>query len=100
MLPTPLLLDRIRNTSLLASLLNDVHGMNSDEFVSYWQSLVRVLESGAGATHCYSLILFQDLLVSTTLSPVWFYLQGPFDLSSFLSYTTCCYLYSLNLIGL
>ncbi|KAJ6988283.1 hypothetical protein NC653_021266 [Populus alba x Populus x berolinensis] len=33
------------------------------------QSLVRVLESGAGATHCYSLILFQDLLVSTTLSP-------------------------------
>ncbi|CAK7326837.1 unnamed protein product [Dovyalis caffra] len=34
------------------------------------QSLARVLESGAGATTpCYSLILFQDLLVSTTLSP-------------------------------
>ncbi|XP_020221805.1 vacuolar fusion protein CCZ1 homolog B isoform X1 [Cajanus cajan] len=33
------------------------------------QSLVRVLESSAGNTPCYSLILFQDLLVSTTLSP-------------------------------
>ncbi|KAL7163405.1 hypothetical protein ACSBR2_039498 [Camellia fascicularis] len=33
------------------------------------QSLVRVLESCAGNTPCYSLILFQDLLVSTTLSP-------------------------------
>ncbi|XP_004503331.1 vacuolar fusion protein CCZ1 homolog B-like isoform X2 [Cicer arietinum] len=33
------------------------------------QSLVRVLESSAGNTSCYSLILFQDLLVSTTLSP-------------------------------
>ncbi|XP_061374563.1 vacuolar fusion protein CCZ1 homolog B-like isoform X1 [Gastrolobium bilobum] len=33
------------------------------------QSLVRVLESSAGNTACYSLILFQDLLVSTTLSP-------------------------------
>ncbi|KAJ6981924.1 hypothetical protein NC653_025119 [Populus alba x Populus x berolinensis] len=40
--------------------------MNSSCF---WQSLVRVLESGAGATPCYSLILFQDLFVSTTLSP-------------------------------
>lgn len=34
------------------------------------QSLVRLLESCAGNTPCYSLILFQDLLVSTTLSPV------------------------------
>ncbi|XP_059447372.1 vacuolar fusion protein CCZ1 homolog B-like isoform X2 [Corylus avellana] len=34
------------------------------------QSLVKVLESCAGNTPCYSLILFQDLLVSTTLSPV------------------------------
>nr|XP_025681225.1 vacuolar fusion protein CCZ1 homolog B isoform X3 [Arachis hypogaea] len=33
------------------------------------QSLVRVLESSAGNMPCYSLILFQDLLVSTTLSP-------------------------------
>ncbi|KAL7000838.1 Vacuolar fusion protein CCZ1 B [Sarracenia purpurea var. burkii] len=33
------------------------------------QSLVRVLESCAGNTPCYSLILFQDLLVSTALSP-------------------------------
>ncbi|XP_068478453.1 vacuolar fusion protein CCZ1 homolog B-like isoform X1 [Phaseolus vulgaris] len=33
------------------------------------QSLVRVLESSAGNTLCHSLILFQDLLVSTTLSP-------------------------------
>ncbi|KAL5174667.1 Vacuolar fusion protein CCZ1 A [Glycine soja] len=33
------------------------------------QSLVRVLESSAGNTPWYSLILFQDLLVSTTLSP-------------------------------
>ncbi|BAT72689.1 Vacuolar fusion protein [Vigna angularis] len=33
------------------------------------QSLARVLESSAGNTLCYSLILFQDLLVSTTLSP-------------------------------
>ncbi|KAL5760837.1 hypothetical protein ACOSP7_019327 [Xanthoceras sorbifolium] len=33
------------------------------------QSLVRVLESCVGNTHCHSLILFQDLLVSTTLSP-------------------------------
>ncbi|PIM98917.1 putative myrosinase precursor [Handroanthus impetiginosus] len=34
------------------------------------QSLVRVLESCAGNTTCYSLTLFQDLLVSTTLSPI------------------------------
>ncbi|KAM7276689.1 hypothetical protein ACFE04_018555 [Oxalis oulophora] len=33
------------------------------------QSLVRVLESCAGNTPCYSLVLFQDLLVSTTLCP-------------------------------
>ncbi|WJX54405.1 Vacuolar fusion protein CCZ1 A [Trifolium repens] len=33
------------------------------------QSLVRVLESSAVNTPCYSLVLFQDLLVSTTLSP-------------------------------
>ncbi|XP_010649909.1 vacuolar fusion protein CCZ1 homolog B isoform X3 [Vitis vinifera] len=33
------------------------------------QSLVRVLESCAGNAPCYSLVLFQDLLVSTTLSP-------------------------------
>ncbi|KAM1497463.1 hypothetical protein FF1_020511 [Malus domestica] len=33
------------------------------------QSLVRVLESCAGNMPCHSLILFQDLLVSTTLSP-------------------------------
>ncbi|KAJ7954378.1 Vacuolar fusion CCZ1-like protein [Quillaja saponaria] len=33
------------------------------------QSLVRMLESCAGNSSCYSLILFQDLLVSTTLSP-------------------------------
>ncbi|XP_044481558.1 vacuolar fusion protein CCZ1 homolog B-like isoform X2 [Mangifera indica] len=33
------------------------------------QSLVRVLESSAGNTQCYSLILFHNLLVSTTLSP-------------------------------
>ncbi|CAB4316960.1 unnamed protein product [Prunus armeniaca] len=33
------------------------------------QSLVRVLESCAGNIPCHSLILFQDLLVSTTLSP-------------------------------
>ncbi|KAF3432086.1 hypothetical protein FNV43_RR26825 [Rhamnella rubrinervis] len=33
------------------------------------QSLVRVIESCAGIIPCYSLILFQDLLVSTTLSP-------------------------------
>ncbi|XP_054808958.1 vacuolar fusion protein CCZ1 homolog B-like isoform X2 [Prosopis cineraria] len=33
------------------------------------QSLVRVLESSAGNTPCHSLILFHDLLVSTTLSP-------------------------------
>ncbi|KAF2316717.1 hypothetical protein GH714_042058 [Hevea brasiliensis] len=33
------------------------------------QSLVRVLESCAGATPCHSLIFFQDLLVSTTVSP-------------------------------
>ncbi|XP_057959092.1 vacuolar fusion protein CCZ1 homolog B-like isoform X3 [Malania oleifera] len=34
------------------------------------QSLVRVLESCAGNTLCHSLVLFQDLLVSTSLSPV------------------------------
>lgn len=34
------------------------------------QSLVRVPESWAGITHCHSLVLFQDLLVSSTLSPV------------------------------
>ncbi|CAI8583496.1 unnamed protein product [Vicia faba] len=33
------------------------------------QSLVRAFESSAVTTPCYSLILFQDLLVSTTLSP-------------------------------
>ncbi|KAK6921607.1 CCZ1/INTU/HSP4, first Longin domain [Dillenia turbinata] len=33
------------------------------------QSLVRVLESCSGSTQCCSLIMFQDLLVSTTLSP-------------------------------
>ncbi|XP_077236001.1 vacuolar fusion protein CCZ1 homolog B-like isoform X2 [Tasmannia lanceolata] len=34
------------------------------------QSLVRVIESSsAGNTGCHSLVLFQDLLVSTTLSP-------------------------------
>ncbi|XP_058732492.1 vacuolar fusion protein CCZ1 homolog B-like isoform X1 [Vicia villosa] len=33
------------------------------------QSLVRAFESSAVNTPCYSLILFQDLLVSTTLSP-------------------------------
>ncbi|XP_059649787.1 vacuolar fusion protein CCZ1 homolog B-like isoform X2 [Cornus florida] len=33
------------------------------------QSLVRVLESSAGNSSCHSMILFQDLLVSTTLSP-------------------------------
>lgn len=32
------------------------------------QSLVRLVESCAGNTQCHSLILFQDLLVSTTLS--------------------------------
>lgn len=34
------------------------------------QSLVRMLESFAGNTQFYTLILFQDLLVSTNLSPV------------------------------
>ncbi|KAK3222157.1 hypothetical protein Dsin_009182 [Dipteronia sinensis] len=33
------------------------------------QSLARILESCVGNTQCYSIILFQDLLVSTTLSP-------------------------------
>ncbi|XP_065877900.1 vacuolar fusion protein CCZ1 homolog B-like isoform X2 [Euphorbia lathyris] len=33
------------------------------------QSLVRTVESCGGTTHCYSLILFQDLLVSSTVSP-------------------------------
>uniref|UniRef100_A0A2P2KQ28 CCZ1/INTU/HSP4 first Longin domain-containing protein n=1 Tax=Rhizophora mucronata TaxID=61149 RepID=A0A2P2KQ28_RHIMU len=33
------------------------------------QSLVGMLESCAGTTSCYSMIMFQDLLVSTTLSP-------------------------------
>lgn len=33
------------------------------------QSLIRVLESTAGNTHCCSMIMFQDLLVSTTLTP-------------------------------
>ncbi|GKV23601.1 hypothetical protein SLEP1_g33309 [Rubroshorea leprosula] len=33
------------------------------------QTLVRTLESSAGNTHCFSLILFQDLLVSSTLPP-------------------------------
>ncbi|KAI9074974.1 hypothetical protein K1719_043024 [Acacia pycnantha] len=33
------------------------------------QSLVRVLESSVGNSPCHSLILFHDLLVSTTLSP-------------------------------
>lgn len=32
------------------------------------QSLVRVLESCAENTHCYSMIMYQNLLVSTTLS--------------------------------
>lgn len=34
------------------------------------QSLVKVLESCAGNSQCYSMILFQDMLVSMTLSPV------------------------------
>ncbi|KAL8472103.1 hypothetical protein ACS0TY_028721 [Phlomoides rotata] len=34
------------------------------------QSLVAVLESCAGDTLCYSLTMFQDLLVSTNLSPI------------------------------
>ncbi|KAG8373361.1 hypothetical protein BUALT_Bualt11G0016200 [Buddleja alternifolia] len=34
------------------------------------QSLVRVLESCAGNTRCHSLTMFQDLLVSTNLSPI------------------------------
>ncbi|KAM7259405.1 hypothetical protein ACFE04_015146 [Oxalis oulophora] len=33
------------------------------------QALVKTLESSAGSTPFYSLVLFQDLLVSTTLSP-------------------------------
>ncbi|PKI78619.1 vacuolar fusion protein CCZ1 homolog B-like isoform X1 [Punica granatum] len=33
------------------------------------QSLVRMLESCVGNAQCYSVLLFQDLLVSTTLSP-------------------------------
>lgn len=33
------------------------------------QSLVTVLGSSVGSTFCHSLVLFQDLLVSTTLSP-------------------------------
>ncbi|XP_024019342.1 vacuolar fusion protein CCZ1 homolog B isoform X2 [Morus notabilis] len=33
------------------------------------QSLARVIESCTGNAPCYSMILFQDLLVSTTLSP-------------------------------
>ncbi|KAK4775656.1 hypothetical protein SAY87_023617 [Trapa incisa] len=33
------------------------------------QSLVRVVESCGGNAQCYSLLLFQDLLVSTTLCP-------------------------------
>ncbi|CAI9102109.1 OLC1v1000318C1 [Oldenlandia corymbosa var. corymbosa] len=33
------------------------------------QSLVKALESCAGSASCYSLIMFQDLLVSSTLSP-------------------------------
>ncbi|XVF43442.1 hypothetical protein PTKIN_Ptkin02bG0040400 [Pterospermum kingtungense] len=33
------------------------------------QTLVKILESCGGSTPCSSLILFQDLLVSTTLSP-------------------------------
>ncbi|WCJ27424.1 hypothetical protein M5689_009169 [Euphorbia peplus] len=33
------------------------------------QSLVRTVESCGGTTPCYSLILFQDLLVSSTVSP-------------------------------
>ncbi|KAG4208130.1 hypothetical protein ERO13_A03G112000v2 [Gossypium hirsutum] len=33
------------------------------------QTLVRLLESSAGNAQCSSLVLFQDLLVSTTLSP-------------------------------
>ncbi|KAK4394230.1 Vacuolar fusion protein CCZ1B [Sesamum angolense] len=34
------------------------------------QSLVRVLESCAGNTLCYSLTMFQDLVVSSSLSPI------------------------------
>lgn len=34
------------------------------------QSLVRMLESCAGNTQCYSLVMFQDLLVTTNLSPI------------------------------
>lgn len=48
------------------------------DFFLFWQSLVNVLESSAGNTPCYSLILFQDLLVSTTLSPVWLNFQVQF----------------------
>ncbi|KAI3431207.1 Intu_longin_1 domain-containing protein [Psidium guajava] len=33
------------------------------------QSLVRIVESCTGSPSCHSLLLFQDLLVSTTLSP-------------------------------
>ncbi|XP_051117713.1 vacuolar fusion protein CCZ1 homolog B isoform X2 [Andrographis paniculata] len=33
------------------------------------QSLVRMLESCAGSTQCYSMTMFQDLLVTTNLSP-------------------------------
>ncbi|KOM30292.1 hypothetical protein LR48_Vigan1091s000400 [Vigna angularis] len=50
------------------------------------QSLARVLESSAGNTLCYSLILFQDLLVSTTLSPVWLTPRALFSGSSSWSY--------------
>lgn len=39
--------------------------------ISCFQSLVRLLEACAGNKPYHSLILFQDLLVSTTLPPVW-----------------------------
>ncbi|KAK7818834.1 vacuolar fusion protein ccz1 like protein a [Quercus suber] len=47
------------------------------------QSLVRMLESFAGNTQFYTLILFQDLLVSTTLSPADFLLGKKLQLPSF-----------------
>lgn len=38
----------------------------------FFQSLVTLLESCVGNRQCYSMTMFQDLLVSTNLSPVWF----------------------------
>lgn len=56
------------------------------------QSLVRVLESCAGTLPCHSLILFQDLLVSSTLSPVWFDLLGQLILMGLKSFLHHCVL--------